>query len=200
MKTEIAAGILAGGKNSRMFGRDKSFIGIKGTSIIERTIRLFEEIFGEIILVTNSPGDYKDYAGRVIMVEDEIKDSGPLGGIHAGLSRTSKESVFFVACDMPFLHNDLICRQLDYFNKIECDCLVPKIGNLVEPLHAIYKMKLKGGISDLLKYRNDLSIRSFLKTIRTSYFDLTPSLINQRIFQNLNTPDDLKRLEGSPWK
>ena len=104
----IAGAILAGGKNSRMGGRDKSFIEIGGTSIIERTIRLFEGIFEEIILVTNSPYAYKDYAGRIIMIEDEIKDAGPLGGIHAALSKTSGKGVFFVACDMPFLHNDII--------------------------------------------------------------------------------------------
>lgn len=90
----IAGAILAGGKNSRMGGRDKSFIEIGGTSIIERTIRLFEGIFEEIILATNPSYAYKYYAGRVITIEDEIKDAGPLGGIHAALSKTSKKGVF----------------------------------------------------------------------------------------------------------
>jgi molybdenum cofactor guanylyltransferase len=198
--TQIAGAILAGGKNSRMLGRDKSFIEIGGTSIIERTIRLFEEIFGEIILVTNSPGDYKDCAKRAIIVEDEIKDSGPLGGIHAGLSRTSKEGVFFAACDMPFLHNGLVRCQLSYFKKKECDCMVPRIGNSIEPLHAIYKTKLKDDICNFLRNRNSRSIRDFLKTVDTDYLDLAPSPMRRQIFQNLNTPQDLKRLEKSPWK
>ena len=196
---EVAAAILAGGKNSRMQGKDKSFIDIEGTPIIEKTIRLFEDIFDEIILVTNSPDDYKEYARRVIVIEDQIKGAGPLGGIHAGLSKTSKRGVFFVACDMPFLHNGLIRYQMDCFKEKECDCLVPRMEGLVEPLHAIYRSRLKSATSDFLKNRNDRSIRSFLKTIRTSYLDLAPSPLHQRIFQNLNTPDDLKRLEESPW-
>ena len=41
--------ILTGGKSSRM-GRNKAFLKINGDVIIERIVRLFKEIFDEVIL------------------------------------------------------------------------------------------------------------------------------------------------------
>jgi molybdopterin-guanine dinucleotide biosynthesis protein A len=49
--TNMAASVLAGGKNSRMYGRNKAFIEMNGTPIIQRTIKLLAGIFEEIIIV-----------------------------------------------------------------------------------------------------------------------------------------------------
>jgi hypothetical protein len=49
--------ILCGGKNTRM-GENKTFIEVDGERIIDRTIRIFREIFQEIMLVTNEPLEY----------------------------------------------------------------------------------------------------------------------------------------------
>lgn len=203
MKTEgieIAAGILAGGKNSRMRGRNKSFINIEGVPIIEKTILLFEGIFDEIILITNSPNDYKEYVRRVIIAEDEIKEAGPLGGMHAGLSKTSKGAVFFVACDMPFLHNALINRLAKHFNGIDRDAVVPRINSLIEPMHAIYRSSLKDKLARFLRMGGDYSIRSFLRGENVEYFNLKDTPLNRKIFRNLNTPDDFKKTAGARWK
>ena len=62
-------------------------------------------IFKEVILVTNSPEDYVLFENECRIIPDIIKDKGPLGGIHSALSNTAKKAVFFVACDMPYLHN-----------------------------------------------------------------------------------------------
>ncbi len=189
--TNIAGAILAGGRNSRMSGLNKAFIRINGTSIIQRTLRIFEKIFDEIIIVTNSPQDFASYKKDVTLATDIIKGIGPLGGIHAALSVTSKKAVFFVACDMPFLHNALILRELDCFNKVECDCLVPRAGASIEPLHAIYKKDLMENINSFVKNNSNYSIRKFLETINVYYWDLEESRSNKKIFVNFNTTKDL---------
>ena len=199
MKTEVtnvAAAILAGGRNSRMAGQNKGFIQIDGKPIIARTIELLEGIFEEIILVTNSPQEYKSYKKAVVMVEDIIKGAGPLSGIYSALSVTRKEAVFFVACDMPFLHNASILQQLELFAKIDCDCLVPRIGSFAEPLHAIYKKSLRDNIDGFIRDSNDYSIRSFFKTVNVYYWDLENSRFNKKIFKNVNTKEDLLKTRG----
>lgn len=197
-KADIGAGILAGGKNSRVHGRNKSFINIEGTPIIERTILLFEGVFDEIILITNSPNDYKEYARRVVIAEDEIKNAGPLGGIHAGLSKTSKKAVFFTACDMPFLHNGFIQQQLEHFKIKDCNALVPSIRGFTEPLHAIYKKNLTDDIGCFVKDNSNYSIRSFLKTINVCYWDLEDTFFHRNIFRNINTEEDVRAIQGLP--
>ncbi|MFH1317730.1 MAG: molybdenum cofactor guanylyltransferase, partial [Candidatus Omnitrophota bacterium] len=100
----ISCAILAGGKNRRM-GKNKAFIEVDGISLLKKNIVLLQQIFTEITIVTNSPKEYISFKNDASIITDKIKDIGPLGGIFSALSTTSKESVFFVACDMPFLHN-----------------------------------------------------------------------------------------------
>lgn len=190
----IGAAILAGGKSSRMSGLNKALIEINGSSVIQRTIKILRSSFEEIIIVTNSPEEFKLFEKEAMIITDVIKNAGPLGGIHAALSATSKKEVFFVACDMPFLHNAVIHQQLDYFSKINCDSLVPKHGSSIEPLHAVYKKRLKHDIEVFLKNSRHYSIRCFLETVNTHYLELGESRFYKNVFKNLNTPEDLTRI------
>ncbi|MBL7131020.1 MAG: molybdenum cofactor guanylyltransferase [Candidatus Omnitrophica bacterium] len=192
---DITGAILAGGKNERMEGADKSFIKIGNTSIIQKTIDILKSLFREIIIVTNSPSDYKVYKKDCHIVTDIIKDIGPLGGIHSALSHASKDAVFFIACDMPFLHNGVIRNELDYFNKVHCDALIPRIGRRIEPLHSVYGRNLKHTVSDFIKSGNDYSVRGFLETVDVRYWDLDDTLFYRNIFKNLNTPEEVERVK-----
>lgn len=194
MNRDVAAAILAGGKNTRM-GKDKAFIKIDEVSLIQKNIRLLKQIFKEVVIVTNSPQEYALYEKDAFIVKDIIKDKGPLGGIHSALSQISQKSAFFIACDMPFLHNDMIERVLNYFNNIECDALVPKVGQYIEPLHAVYKTYLKGKLKSFLKENNNYSIRNFLRGIDVKYMYLEDSLQNRRVFKNINSPADLENIK-----
>ncbi len=194
--TDMAAAILAGGRNSRMSGHNKAFIHINGIAIIDRTERLLKEIFEEVIIVTNSLQHFKPYEKEAVIATDIIKDIGPLGGMHSALSTTSRESVFFVACDMPFLHNEIIRNQIDCFNRVNCDCLIPRIGNFIEPLHAIYRKSLKDKIQNFVRASTGYSVKSFLETTDAYFWDLENSALNRKIFRNLNTQQDLEEAGG----
>jgi len=205
--SNIAAAVLAGGRNSRMGGFNKAFIQINGVPVIEIALAVLKRTFREIIIVTNSPRDFKLYEKEAIITEDLIKDAGPLGGMHSAFFRTSKEAVFFTACDMPFLHNALIRRMIRSFNETVLEALVPRISFSIEPLHAIYKTAIKDKLAVYLsrrdsilccayRYSKDRSVRSFLAAINTRYLDLENEPGYRRIFKNLNTPRDLKETGG----
>ena len=163
--------------------------------MMQRAMDVFKGLFDEIILVTNSPSEYAMYSGDCLIVSDKIKNIGPLGGIHSALGVTSKRSAFFAAVDMPFLHGDLISRQIEEFKKIKARALVPKIGTSIEPLHAIYKKELREEIEAYLKKSRDYSIRGFLETVNAAYFELEDNLFNRRVFKNMNRPRDLEEPE-----
>ena len=197
--SDISCAILAGGKNTRMNGSNKAFLLIDNKPILRIIIDVIKEIFNEIILVTNSPQDYAMFKRELLITTDLIRDVGPLGGIHAALSVTSKRAVFFVACDMPFLHNGIIRRQLKYFSESDCDALIPKIADSIEPLHAIYSAKLCGAIKEYIKQTSEYSVINFLKTIDAAYYELPDTQDIKHMFSNINTLDDLKiigRYEG----
>jgi len=190
--TNISAVILAGGRNTRMEGSDKAMLCVEGQPILERLISVLGKIFEELVIVTNDRRTY-NYKG-IKIVKDEIKDIGPLGGIYTGLNQLSAKAGFFVGCDMPFLHNDIIRQQVDYFNRVSCDALVPSVGGLIEPLHAVYKKSLKDKLEEFIKKSKDLSIKSFLKETKVYYWDLEDTQVNRNIFKNINTPEDLRKI------
>lgn len=193
--TDITGAILAGGKSSRMGGKDKALIQVEGRPLIHRTINLFKEVFAEVILVTNTPAKYKPYAAGIKISADLIKDIGPLGGIYTALSKTEKEAVFFTACDMPFLHNETIYRQIRYFETKSCDAFVPRIGSFIEPLHSIFKKSMADNILHFIKENSDYSIRNFLKTINVCYWDLEDTFFHKNMFENINREEDAAAIQ-----
>jgi len=100
---KISAAIIAGGANKRFNGKTKANIQISGVRIITRAIKTLYEIFGDIIIVTNTPDEFKT-CQQFTIVPDKIKNVGPLGGIHAALVlQKTKLSLFLQAICLVYL-------------------------------------------------------------------------------------------------
>ena len=123
-----------------------------------------------------------------------------MAGIATGLSQCSGENGFFVACDMPFLHNDMIRYELDVFQKTNCDAFVPMMGSFIEPLHSVYRKTLKDRIFSFIENSSDYSIRSFLQTVNTFYWDLEDNISHRSVFSNINTPEELRKFTDKRHK
>ena len=92
--------ILAGGESKRM-GFNKEYLRIDDEYLIYKQINVLSTLFDEVIVVTNNPEFYNDF--DVITTSDIIKKKSPLIGLHAGLSVSSNEYNYLIACDMPFI-------------------------------------------------------------------------------------------------
>src|SRR5450631_1532139 len=103
----IAGVILAGGASRRFNGLVKSKIVIEEKTIISRIIDVIYELFGEIIIVTNKPDEFKQSCDYKIIC-DQFLNKGPLGGIHSAMLESFFDSLFIVAGDMPLLEKDII--------------------------------------------------------------------------------------------
>ena len=192
----IAGAILAGGKNSRMQGKDKAFIKVDGQPIIERTTGLLKRTFEEVIIVTNSPSSYRAYDKECIIVTDIVKNKGPLGGMHAALTWTSKEAIFFVACDMPFLNEKLVGRLLDVWMDNPSESIVFRLNGRIQPLCGIYSKAILPVIEDALKKEN-LAISAMLDNCRCTYIEASDK--DAFLFANINAGHDLGEV-GAIWK
>ncbi|MBN2568976.1 MAG: molybdenum cofactor guanylyltransferase [Deltaproteobacteria bacterium] len=186
--------ILSGGNNTRM-GTNKAFLKIGGEKLLDRTIRVFREIFQEIILVTNSPLEYLDYDIRT--VTDIIKGKAALGGIYTGLFHASHTHAFVSPCDMPFLNGDFIKFMVE---KIEnYDIVVPQATGGLEALHAIYSKRCMPVIKRHME-KGNLKINTIYKKSKTlilaqeTVVSFDPE---EHMFLNINSPDDLEKLRRS---
>ena len=186
----ISGVILAGGANKRFDGMTKANIVIDGKTIISRIIDTIKDIFDEIIIVTNTPEEFKEYINYKI-VSDQILKAGPLGGIHAAIKTSSKEALFVFAGDMPLLDKKVIIRQIEFYNSHKCDILIPRINTYIEPLHAIYNISIIETLEDYLTGNHDYVVRKFYKRQNVRYMQLKGSEEISNAFININSPADI---------
>jgi molybdopterin-guanine dinucleotide biosynthesis protein A len=185
--------ILAGGKNSRM-GATKAFLTINRTRLIDIILKVYRNIFSEIIIVTNDPLDYMEFSD-VVVVADIYKEKKALGGIYTGLFYASHENSFVIACDMPFLNKDFILYMTKLTGKH--DIIVPLPDDGYQPLHAIYSQRCLPAIKRLIT-ADKLKITGFYKEMRLMTIteeQIKPFNPDGRLFLNVNTPEDLAELK-----
>lgn len=196
MAIKISAAILAGGAASRFNGILKPRIVIDGETIISRTLAAIRGIFDEIMIVTNSPGEFDDY-NECRIVQDEILNAGPLGGIHAALKSCPGEAVFVFGGDMPFLDRGVILKLIGDFKSAPCDVLIPCIGEYIEPLHSIYNISLAKILEEYLGSNKDKAVRQFVKTLNVRYVLFEGTEAVRRAFININSPSDIQVAAGT---
>jgi molybdopterin-guanine dinucleotide biosynthesis protein A len=190
MTKMISGVILAGGANRRFGGITKASLKIDDEKIISRIINTISGLFGEIIIVTNTPEEFRDFIDCRI-IGDQYKNAGPLGGIHAALKYASSDAIFVFAGDMPFLDRKIIEKQIEEFNISQADILMPKVGELIEPLHSIYRKTVLEDLGRFLSEGLKRAVRDFIPKKNTDYFYVKETEANLKAFTNINLPSDL---------
>jgi len=186
--------VLAGGKGLRL-GQDKALETIGGRSLLEWVLRCLSLFGSEILIVTASGQSYRQLSGypKLRVVTDIYPSKGPLGGIYTGLKVSDSFYNLVVACDMPLLNRAL----LGYMMEVSAgfDLVVPRLGNMIEPLHAVYSKGCLASIECLLE-QGSLSVRGLLTRVRVRYVEaeeinrFDPEHLS---FFNINTEADLER-------
>ena len=181
----VTAVILAGGQSSRM-GSNKALLPYRGGRFIESIYQQLSGLFEDLLLVTNTPEQYAFLGCRT--VPDQYADMGALAGLHAGLHGCRTQHIFAVACDMPYLNDDLIRALLA--RRHQADVVIPESGEGLEPLHAVYgKACLPAMEQALLSGRR--RIVSFFPQVRVHTFTNDHVATIDRdfaSFSNINTP------------
>jgi len=191
-KYDYTAAVLAGGKNTRFSGRTKAKIIIDGQPLIERIIKVLEEIFNDIVIITNNESELIDYR-HIRMSGDIYHNIGPLGGLHSALTNTDRKAVFLVASDMPEINADIVRNVTDSFIKLNCEVLIPDYKGYIEPLHAMYNRRILGKLENFIKTTDDYSIREFLKLVDDKYLLIENIEGDKNPFININSPEDLQK-------
>ncbi len=194
MYNNISGVILAGGSNRRFHGITKAKISINGKTVISRIIDTIKDLFNEIIIVTNSPDEFKEFF-NCKLAGDHFLNYGPLGGIHAAMKASSNKAVFVFAGDMPLLNKEIIIRQIQLFDKLACDLLIPRINNDIEPLHSIYNTSVINTLEEYIQANHDHAVREFFEMLKVEYLFIEPTQENKNAFFNINSPSDILIVE-----
>ena len=188
---KVTGVVQAGGRSTRMGGEPKALIELGGRRLIERVVSVVREVVDDVLVVTNTPDLFR-FLG-LPMVPDVFVDGGSLGGIYSGLAAASGEAVFTVACDMPFLCAPVARLVVDRAD--EADVVVPRAGDQLQTLHAVYgkrclpamEARLRAGRLKITGFFDDVRVLEVAEAEVARHAD--PALV----FMNVNTPEELAR-------
>lgn len=188
MYSNITGVILAGGKSSRM-GVNKSFLKLGSQTIIEHIVNLMKSIFSEVIIITNTPDEYKFL--NLPLYEDIYKWKGPLAGIHSALTHSQTEKIFVLSCDVPLMSKDMIEYLIEY--KSVKSVIFCEAAGYHQPLVGVYSKKILSEIEKFIS-NNEMSDKSFHHFLENIDIEIIHPedlpFYRDEIYLNINRPID----------
>lgn len=184
----IGAGILAGGKSSRM-GENKARLKLEKQSFLEKIASECRE-FSEILVSVDNLEKYRDIPYR--MVEDELSGYGPLEGIYQLVRACREEYILIVATDMPFLNAGFLkalCIRLEGTE----DCLTLTKEGRPEPMCSIYSKKMLPVLEEM-RAQSIRKPRLLFDKVNTRYVELEELGVSPELISNINTPEEYRNI------
>jgi molybdopterin-guanine dinucleotide biosynthesis protein A len=193
MSDEVAVCILAGGEATRLPGKLALDVGeVPMLARVYRNVSAGRETW----LSTNGPlpAPLASLIDAQAVV-DRWPQRGPLSGLLSTFSEIRAAWVFAVAGDAPFLDAGFIDRLATSIVP-GYEAVVPIHGaerRKIEPLAALYDREafLREGLPVLLG--GEGSLRAVIDRLCACFVPVD----DERVFENVNTPDDYARLRGS---
>ncbi len=190
-KHDLTGIILAGGQSSRM-GTDKALIRFGNKTLIEHACELIRQFCREILISANNLN--KHFLPEYQTFADEIQGLGPIGGIYTCLKHSGTKENLLVAVDIPFINSGLLQYLLSHTD--EAELVMPRVrGGNVEPLCAVYNKSVVRHLETMIAEK-DLKVQHLMHRCSIKILEISEELdfYNDRLFFNVNTPDDLKAL------
>jgi len=193
MDSDITGVILSGGKSSRM-GVNKALLKFGSRTIIKSISELMKSIFSEVIIITNSPVEYKHL--HLPLFEDIFKWQGPLAGIHSALINSTTEKIFVLSCDVPLMSREMI----EYICKFKSDksIIFCEAASYHQPLVGVYSKVILEEVEKFISSSevSDKSFHQFLKKVDAEIIHPENLLFyNKEIFFNVNNQEDYVNLK-----
>lgn len=174
--------ILAGGKSSRM-GQDKALIALNGKPMIAHVFAALSQECDQIIVASNNPTHAKF---GTACVKDVFENSGPLGGIHAGLLAAKNDCALVLSCDTPFITNVLLQRLWKCYKG---NVVVARCNGKKHPLVGVYPKSIVPELESALT-AGQFRATDFLKQVDAQWIDFGHESMGA--FENINTIKELE--------
>jgi molybdenum cofactor guanylyltransferase len=178
--------VLAGGRGIRLGGLAKGLIRLRnGETVVESLLELAS---GPAFVSTNHPEWYERL--EVPLIADLVPDKGAPGGVVTGLAVAMTEWVTIVACDMPFVTEEMLA-ELHAHRHSGADVICFTRSGQLEPLVGLYRRELCFDWAPRLD--GNPSLKELVSSVRldTLEADEPARLIS------LNSPDDFRHAAES---
>jgi molybdopterin-guanine dinucleotide biosynthesis protein A len=190
-KSQVTGVVLAGGKASRMGGKDKGLMLLDGKPLWQHVSdRLYPQVSSVVISANRNLNTYQESGLPVI--SDTLSDfPGPLAGMLSVMQQLLDEWFLFCPCDTPFIPVDLFAR-LD-IDRFQAPVVWVNDGDRDHPAVALAHRSLASKISDYL-IRGDRRVMVFMREVGGHSIDFSDI---KSAFRNINTLEDLQKNQGA---
>ena len=179
-----------------MGGMDKGLQLLRGRPMIAWVIDRLAPQVSEIFVNANQNLDqYRKLGPRVVC--DEIGGfAGPLAGVHAGLTASSRPLLATCPCDSPFLPLDLVSRLRASLDARGGDLAVARTGDQPQPVFSLVRRRVLPHLAAFLESggRKFDAWYAALDVVEVPFDD------QEQAFCNINTREELASLENNPGK
>ncbi len=177
--------VLAGGRSSRLGGRDKALETLAGRPLIAHVLERLAPQVDDIIINCNRHQDELAAFGHQL-VSDETSDfPGPLAGIAAALPHCKHELILVTPCDTPWLPADLyqhLAMQMQPQHRL----VIAHDGQRLQPLFMLLRRELLPSLHASLA-RGHYKVERWCQEQGA----VIGRFANAAAFANLNTEDEL---------
>src|SRR5687768_4896683 len=158
----VTAIIFAGGLGTRLGGVKKAMLEVGGGPVVQRVIKAVAPLAAEVIVVDND--DSLANLPGVRIVPDTETRAGVLVALYSGLSAASGDLCLVVACDMPFLNEELLGSLVELADAF--DVVIPNVDGQMDPMHAVYRRDTCRAAIGRAIERGDKRMISYLGEVR----------------------------------
>ena len=187
--------ILAGGRAQRMGGIDKGLIALNKQPLIEIAIA---KLVGQVgCMQINANRNLTQYAtyGYPIVSDDTADFSGPLAGFAAGLRACKTEYLVTVPCDTPLFPSNLVERLGEKLLQEHCELVYASSQDATgkiwaQPVFCLMQTQVANSLQKFLN-SGGRKIDRWFEQLSFA----TVVIEHDKAFSNVNTPEELHRLE-----
>ena len=190
---QVAMVLLMGGKSRRM-GTPKALLTLEGKTFFERITQELAACGPVYISV-----DKKEHVPSCPypIIEDEIQEIGPVGGLLSVFHRISEKTIFLCDCDMPYMNREYIRALLSAYSGKTDGVLVRKSDGKLHMTGAVYSAAILPRLEKMQKegcYRiRELAAQGSFQMIEEEVLgELAKAL------QNVNTPQEYEKVQAGP--
>lgn len=184
--------LLAGGRGSRMGGRDKGLVMWRDQPLISWLHSVARPLTDDLIISCNrNQHRYADLADQLVS-DAEPDFPGPLAGIRAGLAAARNEWLMVLPCDAPLIDRTLLTHLYQAAVRVPDRPLMLRQGQQWQPLFCMIPLSVTPLI-DAAWQSGARSNRDVLLKLGAGELDLSPA--DPRL-ANLNTPDLLAQSDN----
>lgn len=191
--TQATAGvILAGGRATRMAGKDKGLLTINGQPMVVHISALLRPQVGSLLINANRNLDTYAELTQCAVIPDQTTDfAGPLAGMASALAATSLPYLVAVPCDSPFLARDLVSRLHHGRLRQQADIAMATLADKPQPVFVLLSRYLLDSLQGFLHTGGRKLIHWYYqhKVAEVDFSD------RAMMFENINTPQEQARIE-----